>query len=93
MSSISVHIIKVAGLFGRFIAQFFNAGYASLKIAHVALINLLPTKLFVDLGLLRPVGEGHGQAGVLADDLCFFETGHNQRKKGLIASYIRSISC
>jgi hypothetical protein len=32
--------------------------------------------------LLCPVGEGHGQVGVLADDLCFFEAGHDQEKRG-----------
>jgi len=83
VSSISVYIIKMAGFLNRLIAQFFNAAHTSLKSAHILLINLLPANLFINLGLLGPVGKGHGQVGVLADDLCFFETGHNQEIKGL----------
>ena len=93
VSILSVYIVEVAGLFGWLIAQFFNAAHAGLKGAHIVLVNLLPAELFVDLGLFCPVGKGHGQIGVLANDLCFFEAGHGQRKKGLIASHIRSISC
>ena len=83
VSSILVHIVEVAGLFSRFITQLFNAAHASLKSAHILQVNLLPAKLFVDLGLLRSVGKGHGQVGVLADDLCFFESSHNQEITGL----------